>query len=143
MIFYHCSIRAKVQVSHMKLLYCCKVHNLVIHGFAIKFIHLLASFYPELYVWKSLNLKLPQQKAVLSTDLLIISYYARWNYLSCLNALLDLLKERASDTHRFWRSLLCTCIAILFFPLTIDLDLYCGKCMMLQLIICSVHTLPS
>lgn len=65
MIFYHSSVRAKVQVLHVELLYCYKVHNLVIHGFAIKFIHLLAGFYPELYVWKSLNLKLPQPEPFL------------------------------------------------------------------------------
>lgn len=69
--FYFCSIRAKVQVPHVELLYCCKIHNLVIHGFSIKFIHLLAGFYPDLYVWKSLTLKLPQPEAVLSTALFI------------------------------------------------------------------------
>lgn len=53
-----------MQVPHVELLDCCKVHNLVIHGFAIKFVHLLAGFYPELYDWKSLNLILPQPEAL-------------------------------------------------------------------------------
>lgn len=58
-----------MQVPHAELLYCWKVLNLVIHGFAIKFIHWLAGFYPELHAWKSLNLKLPQPEVVLSTEL--------------------------------------------------------------------------
>lgn len=43
--FYHCCIRDKVQDPNEELRYCCKVCNLVIHGFAIKIARFLAVFF--------------------------------------------------------------------------------------------------
>lgn len=92
--FYHCSIRDQVQDPNEELRCCCKVCNLVIHGFDIKIARFLAGFFNlELYMWKLLNLKLSQPVTVFRPDSFIPAITeGGTHHLSCLNALLDFLK---------------------------------------------------